>query len=136
MAGIPLTGLTPAHFRVCPRTWIIQHIFWPFCVQWFEVRVVAYSEPLGARTHWTALYMYIFAWHRRFNMELSVFVYTGSVSWVHLVRCPWNVQCVRAPKGSVVNFTAYQNFIELIQIILKYIEVLSLWSLSRFRYNF
>jgi hypothetical protein len=36
------------------------------------------------------------------------------------------VRCVRAPKGSVVNFTAYQNFIELIQIILKYIEVLSL----------
>ena len=24
------------------------------------------------------------------------------------------VRCVRAPKGSVVNFTAYQNFIELI----------------------
>ena len=24
------------------------------------------------------------------------------------------VLCVRAPKGSVVNFTAYQNFIELI----------------------
>ena len=24
------------------------------------------------------------------------------------------VQCVRAPKGSVVNFTTYQNFIELI----------------------
>ena len=45
------------------------------------------------------------------------------------------VRCVRAPKGSVVNFTAYQNFIELIQIILKYIEVLSLWSLSGFRYN-
>ena len=46
------------------------------------------------------------------------------------------VLCVRAPKGSVVNFTAYQNVIELIEIILKYIEVLSLWSLSAFRYNF
>ena len=46
------------------------------------------------------------------------------------------VRCVRAPKGSVVNFTAYQNFIELILIILKYIEVLPLWSLSGFRYNF
>ena len=50
-----------------------------------------------------------------------------------MYRAVW---CVRAPKDSVVNFTAYQNFIELIEIILKYIEVLSLWSLSGFRYNF
>ena len=53
--------------------------------------------------------------------------------YVHVQSRP---VCSHTPKGSVVNFTAYQNFIELIQIILKYIEVLSLWSLSGFRYNF
>jgi hypothetical protein len=52
---------------------------------------------------------------------------------LYIYRAVW---CVRAPKGSVVNFTAYQNRFELILIILKYIEVLSLWSLSGFRYNF
>jgi len=46
------------------------------------------------------------------------------------------VRCYRTPKGLVVNFIAYQHFIELIYIILKYCEVLYWWSLSGFRCNF